>query len=196
MSAPIAILVLLAVFLFFPLVYALTIYNRLVKLRAHLRDSWAGVEVELQRRYELIPNLVEVCKGYAKHERETLERVTELRNTAMANTGSPTSQTGDEMALNAGLRSLFAVAEAYPELKADTLFLNLQSELANTEDRIAATRRFYNGNVRELNTLIQQFPSSIIAGMGNFEQADYFAIQDEEMRSAPRVDVSDTPAQG
>ena len=191
MSAPIPILVLLAVFLFFPLVYALTIYNRLVKLRAHLRESWAGVEVELQRRYELIPNLVEVCTGYAKHERETLERVVELRNTALANIGSPTSQSGDEMALNAGLRSLFAVAESYPDLKADALFINLQNELANTEDRIAATRRFYNGNVRELNTLILQFPSSIIARVAKFTEADYFALKDEEMRSAPRVDIND-----
>lgn len=190
MSPAVVVLFAVAAIALIPLIYVLAIYNRLVKLRAHIGDSWAGVEVELQRRYELIPNLVEVCTGYAKHERETIERVTELRNTAMANHGTPTSQTGDELALIAGLRSLFAVAEAYPELKADTLFRELQGELANTEDRIAATRRFYNGNVREMNTLVGQFPSALVAKMGGFREADYFAIHNEEMRTAPAVDLA------
>lgn len=168
----------------------LAIYNRLVGLRQHMKDSWHGIQVELQRRYDLIPNLVETAKGYAAHERETLERVVELRNQAMANHGTPASQSGSETALGAALGSLFALAEGYPELKADELFLNLQNELANTEDRIAATRRFYNGNVRELNTLVQQFPSAIVAKMAGVTTADYFDVPDDAIRTAPKVSIS------
>jgi LemA protein len=172
-----------------PLLYALVIYNRLVSLRAHMRDSWSGVQVELQRRYDLIPNLVETAKGYADHERETLERVVELRNRAMVNHGSPASQSGDEDALAAGLRTLFAVVEGYPDLKADRLFVELQNELANTEDRIAATRRFYNGNVREINELVQQFPSKLVAGITGFTKQDYFDVDDAAARTAPKVEI-------
>jgi len=183
------ILVVVGALVLLVLVYAVVTYNRFVTLRAHVRDSWAGIRVELKRRYDLIPNLVEVVKGYAAHERETLERVVELRNRAMANEGSVASQSGDELAMEAGLRRLFAVAEAYPDLKADGMFRDLHRELVNTEDRLAATRRFYNGNVRELNELAQQFPSSIIAGMGGFERAEYFELEREEEGAAPRVEV-------
>lgn len=169
------------------LVYAVAVFNRLVSLRAHIRDSWAGVQVELKRRYDLIPRLVETVKGYARHEREVLENVIELRNAAAANEGSASGQSGDEIALNAGLRRLFAVVEAYPELKANRMFRDLQGELVNTEDRLAATRRFYNGNVREMNELVGQFPSGLIAGMAGFERWEYFELDDERERAVPRV---------
>lgn len=171
-------------------VYVVVIYNRLVSLRQHIRDSWAGIQVELKRRYDLIPNLVETVRGYAGHERAVLERVIELRNRAMANEGSPASQSGDEMALVAGVRGVIALGEAYPGLKADTMFRSLQTELVDTEDRIAATRRFYNGNVREINETVRQFPSSIVAGMFGFESAEYFELEDAREGAAPRVDVS------
>ena len=138
---------------------------------------------------KLTPGLVETAKGYAAHERETLEKVIELRNKAMNNQGSPASQSGDESALGAALGKLFAVAEGYPDLKGDALFLNLQHELANTEDRIAATRRFYNGNCRELNTLAKQFPSKLIAGLAKVEHADYFDVADDAIRTAPKLEL-------
>jgi LemA protein len=188
---PLAIaLIAVAVVLLIPLVYVITIYNRLVSLRQHMKDSWHGIQVELQRRYDLIPNLVETAKGYAAHERETLETVVELRNQAMANQGSPAAQSGSESALGAALGKLFAIAEGYPDLKADELFLNLQNELANTEDRLAATRRFYNGNVRELNTLIKQFPSNLVASVTNVSEADYFDVPDDAIRTAPKVSLA------
>lgn len=168
-------------------IYVVVIYNRLVSLRQHINDSWAGIQVELKRRYDLIPNLVETVRGYAAHERSMLERVIELRNRAMASTGSPAQQSGDEAALVAGVRGVMALAEAYPELKADGLFLRLQSELVDTEDRIAATRRFYNGNVREINETVRQFPSSIVAGMFGFERAEYFELEDAREGAAPRL---------
>ena len=145
------------------------------------------MDVELQRRYELIPNLVETVKGYAAHEREVLERVVELRNRAAANHDRPDRQVGDERALESGLGRLFAVAEAYPELKASERFLDLQRELANTEDRIAAGRRFYNANVRELNQLCRTFPSSIVAGVFGFETQGFFESE-AGSRGAPEVE--------
>ncbi len=169
------------------LIWFVATYNRFVRLRQHIRDSWADIDVEMQRRYELIPNLVETVKGYMQHERGTLEAVIDARNRAMANHGSPASQAQDESALMAGLSRLFALAEQYPQLKADTSFVNLQQELSNTEDRIAASRRFYNGNVRELNQLCEMFPSTIVAGMFGFKQEEYFEVQSEEARVAPKV---------
>ena len=189
MEPIVVILIVFCILILIPLIYALTIYNRLVGLRQHMKDSWHGIQVELQRRYDLIPNLVETAKGYAAHERETLERIVELRNQAMDNHGSASSQSGSEAALGVTLGSLFALAEGYPELKADGLFLNLQNELANTEDRIAATRRFYNGNVRELNTLVHQMPSALVAKIASIETADYFDVPEEAIRTAPRVDL-------
>lgn len=170
------------------IVYTLVTYNRFVSLRAHRRDSWAGIQVELKRRYDLIPNLVETVKGYAAHERETLERVVELRRRAAESHGTPAQQSADELALVSGLRSLFVVAEKYPDLKADRLFRDLQSELVNTEDRLAATRRFYNGNVRELNELAQQFPSNLVAQAFKIETAEYFELDDDKERAVPRLE--------
>lgn len=169
-----------------PLVWLIATYNRFQSVNQHLRESWADVEVELQRRYDLIPNLVATVKGYAAHERETLERVIELRNRAAANHERPDHQSADEQALEAGLGRLIAVAEGYPDLKADANFLELQRELANTEDRIAAGRRFYNGNVRELNQLCVTFPSSIVAGLFGFERQGFFE-SGEEARRTPEV---------
>ncbi|MCA9277503.1 MAG: LemA family protein [Phycisphaeraceae bacterium] len=169
--------------------WGIAIYNRLVKLRLHIRESWSDIDVELVRRYELIPNLVATVKGYAKHERETLERVVELRNKAAANRGAYDSQASDESSLMLGVKQLFAVAEAYPQLKADVHFLELQRELALTEDRIAASRRFFNANVRDYNAMCQSVPTNIVAGMFGHEPQTYFEIRDEAQRVVPRVEL-------
>ena len=170
--------------------WVIVTFNRFVSLMAYVRNSWAEIQVELKRRYELIPNLVQTVKGYAAHEQDVLARVVELRNRALANTGSPMSQSGDEAALVAGLRSVMALAEAYPDLKADTMFRELHTELVDTEDRIAATRRFYNGNVRELNELARQFPSSIVAAWFGFRPAEYFELDDAREGAPVAVDLS------
>ncbi len=167
--------------------FAIGIYNRLVRIRQHMRDSWSGVDVELKRRYDLIPNLVETVKGYASHESETLEKVIQARNVAAANHGTPESQAKDESMLVGALRQLAVVVEQYPDLKANTNFQALQGELTETEDRIASARRLYNGNVREMNTAVEVFPSSIVAGMFGFQRAEYFEIEDAAMREAPKV---------
>ena len=169
------------------LVWGAATANRFVRLRQHIRESWSGIDVELKRRYDLIPNLVETVKGYARHEREVLERVVELRNRAMANTDTPGSQGRDESQLLLGLRQLFALAEGYPELKADQHFLELQRELARTEDRIAAARRFYNGNVRTRNALRESVPTNLIGHLMAVEPATFFQLGDEKGRNVPRV---------
>ena len=172
------------------LIWAIGTYNRFVRLKHATKESWADIDVELKRRYDLIPNLVETVKGYAKHEREVLERVVQLRNAAMANHGSAASQAKDENALLAGMRSLFAVVESYPQLKSDANFRSLQEELAITEDRIAAARRFFNGNVRDLRNLRESFPSSLIANTMHIEEPTFFELDDANERVVPRVDVS------
>lgn len=169
------------------LLWAIGIYNKLVGLRQHLKDSWSGVDVELKRRYDLIPNLVETVKGYATHESETLEAVIAARNTAVASTGSPGQQAQDENQLIGAMRQLSVVVERYPDLKADTQFIGLQGELSETENRIASCRRLYNGNVREMNNAVQTFPSVIIAGAFGFKAAEFFEIKDEAVREAPKV---------
>jgi LemA protein len=165
-------------------------YNRFVRLRHAIKESWADVDVELKRRYDLIPNLVESVKGYARHERELLERVVALRNQAAANHGSAQSQARDENALLSGMRQLFAVVEGYPQLRADRSFLCLQEELANTEDRIAAARRFFNGNVRDLRNLRDSFPTSVIARMASVEEPTFFELEDQNERVVPRVSTA------
>ncbi len=177
----------IAVIILIPLIWVMAIYNRLVKIRQTVSDSWAGIDVELKRRYDLIPNLVETVKGYAAHERDTLQSVVELRNKAVASTGSPASQAVDEQKLALGLQRLFAIAESYPQLKADQNYLALQKELAITEDRIAASRRFYNGNVRDMNTLCQTFPTNLIAGAFGFEPVTFFELTNVTERVVPRV---------
>jgi len=171
------------------LIWWVTTFNRFVRLEQSIKESWADIDVELKRRYELIPNLVETVKGYAKHEREVLERVTELRNLAMQNRGSAASQATDETALLGGLRSLFVLAEGYPQLKSDANFVALQEELAITEDRIAAARRFFNGNVRDLRNLKQSFPTSIVGNIKGVEEPTFFELDDASERVVPRVEV-------
>ncbi|MEQ8208796.1 MAG: LemA family protein [Lacipirellulaceae bacterium] len=164
-------------------------YNRFARVRQHLLESWSDIDVEMRRRYELIPNLLACVKGYAAHEKEVLSEIAELRTRASQSHGTPTQQGVDETALAIGMKKLFALVEGYPQLKSDTQFLALQTELANTEDRIAAARRFYNGNVREMNQLCESFPSNVIAGMFGFERADYFELASEAERVVPRVSL-------
>jgi LemA protein len=172
-----------------PLIWLIANYNRFARLRQHIRESWSDIDVELKRRYELIPNLVNTVKGYAAHEKDVLERVVALRNKAAENHGPASAQAMDESALMIGMKQLFAVVERYPQLKADANFLALQKELANTEDRIAASRRFFNGNVREMNQLCQMFPTSLIAGWFGFHNETFFELSSEAERIAPRVEV-------
>lgn len=166
--------------------WAIVAYNGLVKLRNLVQEAWRQIDVELQRRHDLIPNLVETVKGYAKHERATLEEVTQARTVAAAPGSSPAEQAQQENVLTQALGRLFAVAEAYPDLKANQNFLQLQQELTNTEDRVAAGRRFYNANVRTLNTRIETFPTNLIAGMFGFHREEYFETV-ETARTAPNV---------
>ena len=162
-------------------------YNRFVRQRNLVQESWRQIDVELNRRHDLIPNLVETVKGYAAHERTVLSNVVEARNAAVASTGSVAAQADAESKLTGSLKGLFAVAEAYPDLKAAGPFQQLQTQLADTEDRIAAGRRFYNGNVRALNTRVEAFPSSIIAGAFHFTKAEYFETDDPEVRAPVKV---------
>lgn len=171
------------------LVWFAATYNRFVRLRQHLKESWSDIDVELKRRYELIPNLVETVRGYTEYERETLQRVVELRDKALGNEGSAVSQALDESALMIGLKGLFARVENYPDLKADAHFLALQKELANTEDRLAAARRFFNGNVRDLNVMLETFPASLVGRMFSFERATFFELDSAAERVVPRVDL-------
>ena len=166
----------------------IAVYNRLTKLRQHVRESWADIAVELKRRHDLIPNLVETVKGYAAHERELFAEISRLREAAM-NDERPADLGRDESRLQRAVGQLLARAEAYPELKADQSFLELQRELALTEDRLAAARRFYNANVREFNTTAASFPSSLVATSAGFESADFFEVADDADRAAPRVSV-------
>lgn len=175
------------------LIWVICIYNSLVRLRQHVRDSWAVIETELRRRYDLIPSLVETVKGYAAHEREVLKAVTEARSRAVASSGSPFHQAADENVLVKELSRLFAVSEGYPELKASQNFLELQKELSNTEDRIQASRRFYNGNVRDLNTRIEVFPSNIIASFFRFKQAEFFEIEEVTAAQTPETKLARDP---
>ena len=163
-------------------------YNRFVSQRNLIDNAWANIDTELQRRYDLIPNLVETVRGYAAHEREVLEHVTRARAAAAAATGSPAAQAAAEGPFVAALRQLFAVVENYPDLKANQNFLALQQELANTEDRLQTSRRFYNGNVREFNQRVQQFPSNVIAKLFHFTEREFFEVDDAIREAgAPRV---------
>lgn len=170
-------------------IWILVLFNNLVRYRNHCEEAWSNIDSELKRRYDLIPNLVSTVKGYAAHENDVLERVTQARHNAMAGHGSLGDKASDENALVGSLRHLFAVSEGYPDLKASQNFLHLQQELINTEDRIQRARRFYNANVRDLNTRIQEFPSSLVASMFHFQRMDFFEIEDSSMRQAPTVQL-------
>lgn len=183
-------------------VVGIGMYNGLVRGRNLIQESWRQVDVELNRRYELIPNLVETVRGYAAHERNTLEEVTRLRNQAASLAGQMRGGASEQRAaveqqLSGAVRNLIVAVEAYPDLKSNTNFLELQRELTETEDRIAAARRFYNANVREYNTKIESVPTNIIAGLAKFEKATYFEVNDAAVRQAPSVnfgEISQRPA--
>jgi LemA protein len=168
-------------------------YNRLVRLRNLVQEAWRQIDVELTRRHDLIGNLVETVKGYAAHERGTLEDVMRARSAAMAPGQSPGQQAESENLLGQALGRLIAVAEAYPDLKANENFRALQDELTSTEDRIASARRYYNATVRDLNTRVETVPTNIIAGMFGIERAEYFEAAGEQ-REAPRVDFGQRDA--
>lgn len=159
-------------------------YNSFITLRIRTQEAWADIDVQLKRRYDLIPNLVNTVKGYATHESATFEKITEARSRAMQ-AGTPGEKGEAENMLSGTLKSLFAISEAYPDLKANTNFLQLQSELADTENKIQASRRFYNGNVRDLNTAIDMFPGNIIAGMFNFVKMDFFQLEEGSAEKEP-----------
>lgn len=172
------------------LLVGVTSYNRFVAQRQRIRDAWANIDTEIRRRYDLIPNLIETVRGYATHEREVFENVTRAR-AASAAAGTPAEQAAAEGPLVSALRQLFAVAEAYPDLKANQNFLALQAELANTEDRLQTARRFYNANVRDYNQRVHQFPSVLIASSFGFTDEPFFDV-DDAIREAgpPKVDFS------
>jgi len=169
--------------------YVIVIYNGLVSLKNRVSEAWSDIEVQMKVRYNLIPNLVETVKGYMGHERETLESVTRLRGEAMASQGEPGAQAESENLLTGALKSLFALAENYPELKADRGFLDLQEQLSEVEDKIQAARRYYNGSVRDLNIKIEQFPSNLVARGFDFVQAAFFELDEADAAARQPVKV-------
>ncbi len=180
----IAIIVLICVILFFILTY-----NSLVSGRQNVKEAWSTVNTQLKRRYDLIPNLVEVVKGYAKHERETLSAVVAARSAAMSAKGVD-GKNAEEGALSGALKSLFALSESYPELKANTNFLELQQELSDTETKIQAARQFYNTVVQSMNIKVKSFPSNIVAAIFHFNEEKYFELDETEreaVKHAPNV---------
>lgn len=170
-------------------VWVIFAYNRFVSLINRAKEAWADIDVQLKRRYDLIPNLVNTVKGYAAHEAGTLQKVTEARTRAMS-AGSLADKNQAENMLTGALKSLFAVAESYPDLKANQNFLELQRELSDTENKIQAARRFYNGNVRDLNTAIESFPGNIIAGMFKFGKMELFELSVADAAAKEPVKVS------
>lgn len=166
------------------IVWAIFIYNGFITLVNRAKEAWADIEVQLKRRYDLIPNLVNTVKGYATHESGVFEKVTQARSQAMQAT-TPGEHTASENMLSEALKSLFAVSEAYPDLKANQNFLALQQELSDTENKIQAARRFYNTNVRDLNIKIESFPSNILAGLFRFSKMEFFDLADDDVAQKP-----------
>ncbi|HOX57923.1 MAG TPA: LemA family protein [Candidatus Paceibacterota bacterium] len=171
-----AALIMLFLIVLLPVVWVIVQYNWLVSLRNYISESWSNVDTELNRRYDLIPNLVATVKGYAAHEKEVLERVTELRARCVSNHGSPGDQAKDEVQLVDALKHLLVLVESYPQLKADQHFLKLQQELITTENRIQAARRFYNGNVRAYRNKCETFPSNLVAQVFGFQSHEFFSV--------------------
>lgn len=161
-------------------------YNNLVSLKMRVKNAWAGIDTQLKRRFDLIPNLVETVKGYATHESQTFEKIVEARN-IFENASSVSDKSDANNALSSSLKSLFALAENYPDLKANTNFESLQVELASTEDKVAYARQFYNDTVQMYNTAIMTFPTNIFAGMLNFKEETFFEIKDESQKEAVKV---------
>lgn len=166
-------------------IWGIGLYNRFVSLIQRSEEAWADIEVQLKRRYDLIPNLVETVKGYATHEQGTLTKVIEARNMAMSANGNVAEQAKSQNMITDALKSVFALSEAYPDLKANQNFLGLQSELSDTENKIQAARRFYNGNVRDLNTAIMTFPGNMIANLFHFMKKEYFDLPDNDLAQQP-----------
>lgn len=165
----------------------IVIYNGLVQARQKVREAWSGIDVQLKRRYELVPNLVNTVKGYAAHEKTLLENVTKARSSAIqVPEGSVAGHAQAENVLTGALRSVFALAENYPDLKANQNFIDLQNQLSETEDQIAASRRIYNGNVTDLNTRIESFPGNIAAGLHHFEKAEFFELDEKEKEAVKK----------
>lgn len=169
---------------------AIGIYNKLVTLNVRTDEAWSDIDVQMKRRYDLIPNLVETVKGYAKHEKEAFENVTKARAEALSATGV-SDKAKAENQIEGALKSIFAVAEAYPELKANQNFAQLQADLTDTEDKIQASRRFYNSNVREMNIAVQTFPTNIFADMFKFKKRDLFEIDEPEAKEPVKVNFSE-----
>lgn len=201
MGTALAVIVIILVVVAIIALVAIGSYNGFVKARNLIQESWRQVDVELNRRYELVPNLVETVRAYAAHERNTLEDITRLRGQAQqlsqAEGTLPSQQRAQvEEALSGAVRNLMVSVEAYPDLKSNQNFLELQRQLAETEDRIAAGRRFYNANVRAYNTKVDSVPSNIIAGMFKFEKATYFEVNDPAVRQAPDVSFGEIAYRG
>lgn len=178
----IILIAIVAIFLF----YFVGIYNKLVRKRSMVEEGWSGIDVQLKKRHNLIPNLVETVKGYASHEKETLEQVITARNKAIQAEGV-VDQTKAEQQLNSALANIFALSEAYPDLKANQNFLHLQQELSNIEGDIEKARRYYNATVREQNIMVESFPSNIVANSFGFQISSFFELEDESQRSNPEV---------
>jgi LemA protein len=169
-------------------IFFVATYNGLIGLRNQMRNAWAQIDVQLKRRYDLIPNLIETVKGYMKHERETLEAVTKARNLAQSlASGDVGARSKAEDALGGALSKLLAVVEQYPDLKANQNFLALQEELTSTENKIGFSRQYYNDSVLSLNNKVQMFPSNVVAAMTNFKQGEFFEVEVAEEREAPKV---------
>ena len=172
-------------------IYAIAIFNRLVRTRQMANEAWSGIDVQLKRRSDLVPNLVDTVKGYAAHERSVLEEVTQLRGAARAiPEGDVAARAQAEGALSAGLGKLFALAENYPDLKASSNFLDLQKQLSDLENDLQMARRYYNGAVRNQNVLVQSFPSNVLAGMFGFDPREFFELSNESEREAPQVSLA------
>jgi LemA protein len=189
------VLIVIAAIVILAVIYLIAQYNGMIRARNKVDEAWSGIDVQLKRRHDLIPNLVETVKGYATHERETFQQVTDARAQAMQASGPAQSGIAEGI-LSQALGRLFAVAEAYPQLRATENFQQLQNELTNTEDQISAARRIYNGNVQSYNTRIQVFPNSIVAGAGGFAVREYFEIDTEADRQPVTVDFSTPPSVG
>lgn len=183
------VLIIVGVIVLLVLIIGVAIYNGLVKLNVRTDEAWSDITVQLKRRLDLIPNLVNTVKGYAKHEASVLEKVAQERADTVKGGGSVQETAQAENALSGALKSVFAVAESNPDLKANQNFLQLQDELVDTEDKIQASRRFYNGAVRDLNTKIQVFPTNIFAGMLGFKKREFFEVEDQAAVEKP-VDVA------
>lgn len=184
MSTTLIIIIILAILV----LWVIGSYNGLIRLVTQAKEAWADIEVQLKRRYDLIPNLVNTVKGYAAHESTAFEKVTAARSAAMTagGTAGPSAEkAAAENVLTGALKSVFAIAEAYPDLKANTNFLELQRELSDTENKIQAARRFYNGTVRDLNIKIQSFPGNIVAGLFSFKSMEFFDLADDDAAQKP-----------